>query len=171
MGQQRFFVKSPTTDRPHRRGPRHRSQETNTKKGHGTKAYSSAKGRFFPLHALPGDAFPAVVTESSERHERDQKRAEKAWLVALSAPRQSCCMAPAGIGRLLISCNQRRASLARWGIGPDRARSVTAGLETAAGVCLLVYAEGNLCPERWVAWLGCFSRDVAILNDVVTGVW
>lgn len=73
----------------------------NTKNGHGAKAYSSAKGRFFPLHALPGDAFPAVVIESSERHERDQKRAEKAWLVALSAPRQSCCMAPAGIGRLL----------------------------------------------------------------------
>lgn len=91
---------------------------------------------FMPLRG----AFPAVVTESSERHERDQKRAEKAWSVALSAPRHSCSMAawqwPAGIGRLL----NQRASLARWGIGPDRARSVTAGLGNSGRLfaCLCV---------------------------------
>lgn len=65
-----------------------------------TRAKRQVFPRFMPLR---GDAFPAVVTESSERHERDQKRAQKAWLVALSALRQSCSssMALAGIARLL----------------------------------------------------------------------
>lgn len=104
------------------------------------------------LHALPlRGAFPAVVTESSERHERDQKRAEKAWSVALSAPRHSCSMAawhwPAGIGRLL----NQRASLARWGIGPDRARLVTAGLGNSGRLFACLCRRETI---RWVACLG-----------------
>lgn len=137
---QLFFVKSPT-DRPHRRrGPRHRRRKQNKKTSHGTKAYSSAKGRFFPLHASPRRRLSPcgnrIVGATRERPEEGTKSLVGG---ALGAP--AILQQQHGTGRHRSAFG--RASLARWGIGPDGARLVTAGLE-AAGVCLLVYAEGSL---------------------------
>ena len=106
------------------------SQETN--KGHGTKARSWER-QVFLLHALHG-AFPAVVTESRS-DTRNRKRAVKLGWWRSRRPGNPAWRWPVGITRLLLL---QRASLARWGIGPDRA---TAGVQTAGVVCLFMPKE------------------------------
>lgn len=141
---QQFFVKSPT-DRPHRRGPRRRRKQT--KNSHGTKAYSSKKAGFSPLHASPRRRLSRcgnrIVGATRERPEEGTKS-----LVGGRSRRPGNPAAawhwPASLGFWAGELSPL-GNRARWSeVGDCRAGS--------SGRLFACLCRGGSI--RWVAWLG-----------------